>query len=83
MKRKSRKFGVKCVNLSKYRSKNNFFAFFLLLVILTISYIRYLGTPIVIANTETQIGNHATTSINQTSADTMNQNVSYGDLVTV
>lgn len=83
MKRKSRKFSVKCVNLSKFRIKNKFFAFFLLLVILTILYIRYLATPIVIANTETQIGNYATRSINYAIADTMNQNVSYGDLVTV
>lgn len=83
MKRKSRKFGVKCVNLSKFRIKHKFFAFFLLIIILLILYIRYLATPIVVANTETQIGNYATRSINYAIADTMNQNVSYGDLVNV
>ncbi len=83
MKQKSRKFGVKCVNLSKFRIKHKFFAFFLLLIILITIYIRFIATPIVVANTETQMGNFATRSINYAIADTMNQNVSYGDLVTV
>ena len=46
-------------------------------------YIRYLVTPIIVSNTEAQIANFATRSINFAIADTLNQNVSYGDLVNI
>lgn len=83
MKKKIKKFCFKSVNLSKFRLKNKFFAFFLLFLLLIFLYVRYVATPLIIANTETQIGNFATRSINYAIADTMNQNVSYGDLVSV
>ncbi len=83
MKKKSRKFKLNCVNLHKFRIKHKFFAFFLLLVILFYIYLKCLVTPIVIENTDTQLANYATKSINYAIAETMNQNISYGDLVKV
>lgn len=83
MKKKNKKFSFRLINVSNLRLKYKFFAFFLLLFIFIFLYTKYLATPIVVANTRTQIGNYATRSINYAIADTMNQNVSYGDLVSV
>lgn len=83
MKRKRRKFHLTSINTRKFRLKHRFFAFFLIFLTIIYLYVRYLATPIVVANTETQISTYATKSINYAIAETMNQNVSYGDLVTV
>lgn len=83
MKNKRRKNCFKLINLSKFRLKHKLFAFFLIILLLIFLYTKYLATPIVVSNTETQMANFATRSINYAIADTMNQNVSYGDLVNV
>lgn len=83
MKRKRNKFMVSTVNLHKIKLKHKIFAFFLIFAILTFVYIKYLASPIVISNTESQISANATRSINYAIAETMNQNVTYGDLITV
>lgn len=83
MKRKRKHFRFTSINVHNFRLKHRLFAFFIFLLILIYLYVRYLATPIVVANTETQINAYATKSINYAIADTMNQNVSYGDLVTV
>ena len=83
MRRKRTKIRFKLINLSKFHLKHRFFAFFLCLFLFLFLYTKYLATPIVVANTEAQMGNFATRSINYAIADTMNQNVSYGDLVTI
>ncbi len=83
MKKKSKKFSFRLINISNLRLKYRFFAFFILMLIILFLYAKFLATPIVVANTRTQIGNFATRSINYAIADTMNQNVSYGDLVNV
>jgi len=83
MRLKRRKNWLKVVNLSKFRLKHKVFAFFLSLLFILFMYARYVATPVIVANTETQMGNFATMSINYAIADTMNQSVSYGDLVTI
>lgn len=83
MKNKNRKSRINAINLSKFRIKNKLFAFFLFVFIIGFLYCRYLAVPIVIRNTESQIKSYATKSINYAIADTMNQNISYGDLVNI
>ena len=83
MKLKRKKICVKTLNVGKLRLKHKVFAFFMLIGISFYLYLRYIATPIVVANTESQISSYATRSINYAIADTMNQNVSYGDLITV
>lgn len=46
-------------------------------------YCKYLAIPVVINNTKSQMQSFATKSINYAIAETMNQNVSYGDLINV
>jgi sporulation protein YunB len=83
MKDKHKKHCFKLINLSKFQLKQRFFAFFLILIILLFCYLKYLATPLIVDNTKTQLASYATRSINYAIADTMNQNVSYGDLITI
>lgn len=83
MKTKKRKNHVKAIILPVFRKKYRYFAFFLFFLLLIFLYCRYLAVPIVIRNTESQIKSYATKSINYAIADTMNQNISYGDLVNI
>ena len=83
MKMKRKNICVKTINTHKFHTKQKVFAFFLIFVILIFMYVRYLATPLVVSNTKTQIANYATKSINYAIADSMNQNVSYGDLVKI
>ena len=83
MKRKRNKFIMGTVNFNKIKLKHKIFAFFLILLIITFVYIKYLASPIVISNTESQVSANATRSINYAISETMNQNVTYGDLITV
>lgn len=83
MKIKRKRFKINSINIRKFQLKNKIFAFFLIFILLIFMYTRYLATPIVVSSTEAQISSYATRSINYAIADTMNQNVSYGDLVTV
>ncbi len=83
MRKKRKKFYLNTINMHKFRFKHKLFAFFVVIGILIYLYIRYLASPIVVSNTETQISMYATRSINYAIAETMNQNVSYGDLVQV
>lgn len=83
MTRRRKKSYFKLINLSKFRIKHKLFAFFLIFFLIIFLYAKYLATPIVVENTEVQLSNFATRSINYAIADTMNQNVSYSDLITV
>lgn len=83
MRTKKQKNRINTINLSKFRIKHKCFAFFLFSLALVYLYCRYLAVPIVIRNTESQIKSYATKSINYAIADTMNQNISYGDLVNI
>lgn len=83
MKNKCKKYRFGLINISKIKPKHRVFAFFICLAIILFLYIKYLAIPIVVENTETQIKTFATKSINYAVADTMNQNVSYGDLVNI
>lgn len=83
MKRKCKNFRFRLINLHKFRLKHKIFAFFLILFILVVLYIRFLATPIVVANTQTQIGSFATKSINIAIADIMNQNIAYSELISI
>lgn len=83
MKDKRKNYHLSAVNIYKLRKKDKCFAFLLLFFIFVILYIRYLALPVVINNTDAQLRSFATKSINYAVADTMNQNVSYGDIITV
>lgn len=81
--RKCKNFCFKSINLHKFRLKHKIFAFFIVLIFVLIIYLRFLVTPIVVSNTEAQIGNYATKSINYAIADLMTQNIGYGELINV
>ena len=83
MKTKRKKSFVKLKYRYKFHLEQKIFAFFIILIIIFSCYIRFLVTPIVVENTKTQISSFATKSINYAIADTMNQNVSYGDLIKI
>ena len=83
MIKKCKKFNFTLINLLKIKVKYRIFAFFCVVVILIILYIKFLAVPIVVQNTETQIKTFATQAINYAVAETMNNNVSYGDIVTI
>lgn len=83
MRRKRSKNYVKSINLSNFRIKHKFFAFFCVLLLLIFLYTKYIATPIVIENTRSQISNYATKSINLAVAESMNQNLNYGELINV
>ncbi len=81
--RKKQKNRIKVINIYKFNLKNKIFAFFLVFFILIFLYIKFLATPIIIANTETQVRSYAARSINYAIAETMNQNISYTDFITI
>ncbi len=83
MRVKRKKSFIELINIGKFQLKQKIFAFFIIFILIISLYLRYLVTPIIVANTETQISNFATKSINFAIADTMNQNVSYGDLIKI
>ena len=83
MKAKRKKSRIKLINVKEFQLKQKIFAFFTIFIILLFTYLRCLVTPVVVANTETQISNYATRSINYAIADTMNQNIGSGDLIKI
>ena len=83
MKKKRKYNSYTLKNNSKIQLKYKIIAFFILLFVILFLYIKLLVTPLVVANTKAQISNFATRSINSAIADTMNQNISYGDLIKV
>lgn len=83
MNQKRKKYRFNVVKTFKFQLKHKIFAFFIILTYLIYAYAKYLATPVVVANTETQISSYATKSINYAIAETMNQGTSYGDLVTI
>ena len=83
MKNYTRKNRITLINLSKFHKKHKLFAFFIILFALLFLYCKYLAIPVVINNTKSQMQSFATKSINYAIAETMNQNVSYGDLINV
>lgn len=80
---KGKKIHINTIKIPKFRKKYKLFAFFIMLIVCVFLYSRYLVVPIVIRNTESQIKSYATKSINYAIAETMNQNISYGDLVNI
>lgn len=83
MKDKKQKCRINIIDLSKFKLKHKLFAFFVIFILLVFLYFKYLAVPIVIRNTESQMQSFATKSINYAVADTMNQNISYGDLINI
>lgn len=83
MKYKRKNSLLKLDKNNNIRLKRRIFAFFIILIFLLVFYVKFLVTPVVVANTETQISNFSTKSINYAIADTMNQNIGYGDLIKI
>lgn len=83
MKTKRKKYLFTAIKTYKFQKKDKIFAFFLILIIFLILYIKYIAMPIVVNNTDAQLRSFATKSINYAVADTMNKNINYGDLITV
>lgn len=80
---KTKKNHIKVYKITEFWKNRKTFAFFLIFFLLLFLYCKYLAVPIIIRNTESQIQSYATKSINYAIADTMNQNISYGDLVNI
>ena len=80
---KCKKYRFNILNINKIQLKYKFFAFFLILFIIMFLYIKYLAMPVIVSNTETQIKSYATKSINYAISETLNQNVSYGELINI
>ena len=83
MKRKCKKHQFKLINISKFKLKHKFFAFFVIIIFLIVLYAKFLAVPIIVENTKTQMKTFATKSINYAVAETMNQNIGYGDLIKI
>ena len=83
MKKIRTKNHINVIKIPIFRKKHKIFAFFVIFMLLIFLYCKYLAVPIVIRNTQSQIKSYATKSINYAIADTMNQNISYGDLVNI
>ena len=83
MKSKRRKFTLNAIKIKNLHLKHKIFAFFLLILICIILYVKMILIPIIVENTETQIQTFATKAINYAVADTVNQGNSYGELVNI
>lgn len=83
MKKNRTKNHINAIKIPIFQKKYKIFAFFIIFILLIFLYCKYLAVPIVIRNTQSQIKSYATKSINYAIADTMNQNISYGDLVNI
>lgn len=83
MKKRCKKNSFNVINLSLFRIKHKFFAFFLVLFIILFFYGKFVATPLVISNTKTQISSFATKSINQAVADAMKTNILYSEIINV
>jgi sporulation protein YunB len=83
MKAKRKKFRFKVIKIHKLHLKHKVFAFFIIILLFIILYIKHLLIPVVVENTKKQIQTFATKSINIAVAETMNQNFSYGELINV
>lgn len=83
MKKKTQKYCFNSIKAIKFQLKHKLFAFFVLLLTLIFLYIKHVALPIIMDNTEAQIKSHATKSINYAVAETINQGVGYGDLISI
>ncbi len=83
MTTKRKNYSFNLFKILKFKLKHRFFAFFIIFIIIVFLYSKFLAIPIVVENTKTQMKTRATKSINYAVAETMNQNISYGDLVNV
>ena len=81
MKTKRKKYLFNAINVYKIRKKDKLFAFFVIIIIFLILYIKHIVMPIVVNNTDAQLRSLATRSINYAVADTLNKNVNYGKIL--
>ncbi len=83
MRRKNKKSVFRLINLHKFRQKHRFFAFFIFIFVLMFLYFKFLLMPLVVENTRSQMKSFATKAITFAVADSMNQNLSYGELIKI
>lgn len=83
MNKKHKKSRFCLIDIYNFKLKHRLFAFFIFLCFVIFLYFRFLVIPVMVANTETQISSYATKSINYAIADSINQNVSYGELINI
>jgi sporulation protein YunB len=83
MTKNRKKSHIKLINIGYFQLKYRFFAVFILIFISIFAYVKLIAVPIIINNTESQIRVYASKSINYAVAETMNQNVSYGELINI
>lgn len=74
---------INVLKIPKFGKKHKIIAFLFFVLLIVVIYIKYLIAPIVLRNTESQMKSYASKSINFAIAETMNQNVSYGDLIQI
>ena len=80
-KRKNKCFSL--IKTYKFKLKHRLFAFFIVLFLLIILYLKFIAVPIVVKNIEAQLKTYSTRAINYAVAETMNMNISYGDLINI
>ena len=74
---------IKAVNLNKRRKIYIFFVCTIAIFAFFIFYIKFLVTPLMVDTSTFQIKLYATKSMNYAVTETMNQNISYDDLINI
>lgn len=77
------KFMVKTINVGKKRKIARFFISISLIFAFFIVYVKFLITPLMVDITSSQIKVYGAKSMNYAITETMNQNITYDDLVSI
>ena len=77
------RFKIKSVNLNKKRKIARFFTVILLIFAFFVMYIKFLVTPLMVDVSTSQIKVYGAKSMNYAITETMNQNITYDDLVSI
>lgn len=81
LKRKNKH--LKTIIAVNFRLKEKIFAFFIIVLILSFLYVRYLATPLIISNTKAQLGAYSTDALNSAIESSLFVDVSYDDLIKI
>lgn len=77
------KYTIKTVSLHKKRKIARFFTIIIAIFAFFIMYIKFLVTPLMVDISSSQIKVYGTKSMNYAITETMNQNISYDDLISI
>ena len=77
------RFRIKTINLYKKRKIIRIFTIFITIFAFFIFYTKFLVTPLMVDTSTSQIKLYATKSMNYAVTETMNQSISYDDLINI